>query len=145
IDSLDLIKKGNNQENVRAREAIRFLDQIGSQRNHDHFIRAQKENEKLPHWTCAGEFLVEESFRHNTSHVCQNEKIAKELHDNDITDEKPITDIPQEFRPILSCWLYFAHLANIDDILFVTENQELTKYAKMFGVPVVGVGNIPYR
>ncbi|RIB24677.1 hypothetical protein C2G38_2069411 [Gigaspora rosea] len=144
IDSLDLIKKGNSQENVRAREAIRFLDQVGSQRNHEHFIRAQKTNEKLPHWTSAEEFLIEESFRDYSSRTHKIEKtdVPTERCDNNITEERPIAGIPQEFRPTLSCWLYFARLANADDILFVTENQELTKYAKMFGVPVVGVGNV---
>jgi len=51
-------------------------------------------------------------------------------------------DVPQEYRPAISCWLYYAYMAKMNEILFVSEDQYLKKYAKMFGISVVDVGFI---
>ncbi|CAG8541773.1 10946_t:CDS:10 [Ambispora gerdemannii] len=107
IDSLDSIKKGDNQENARAREAIRFLDQQFQKRQdipndeqpHQQyygshfFIRAQKVNEKITPWD-------------------------------------------KNYRPLLSCVIYYYRVAKIEDVVLVTDDSQLTNYAKMFKLPV---------
>ncbi|CAG8531879.1 1199_t:CDS:10 [Diversispora eburnea] len=161
IDSLDLIKKGNSQENVRAREAIRYLDQQIKKSNHqvssspeqnhiEHFIRAQQIDEKLPQWAFAEGYLVDDGDQDNQDNIGDNDQ-TKDF-DEEKSEERQriinsnekfnINNIPKMYRPMLSCWLYYARLSNIEEIFFVTEDQELTKYSKMFGLPVVGVENI---
>ena len=152
------IKKGNNKENARARDAIRFLDQQFQKRQQqiskikqsenesEVFICAQKTNEKLPQWNCAENYLIEDEIFSNNSEgiVYKDQKDVEEESKNsdgiNIQEEKfDIMDIPQEYRPTISCWLYYAYVAKMNEILFVSEDQELKKYAKMFGISVVGV------
>ncbi|CAG8546926.1 1630_t:CDS:10 [Acaulospora morrowiae] len=139
IDSLDLIKKGSAQENARAREAIRYLD-LQFQKRHqqnpvEHFIRAQKVDEKLPQWASAEKYLDEKSLP---------ESIEYDGHDEGKEDMEKfsVDNVPQEYRPVLSCWLYYFRLSDIENTFFVTEDMELKKYAKMFGLPVIDVKDI---
>jgi hypothetical protein len=147
---LDIIKKGNDKENIRARDAIRFLDQQfhkrqqQSEKENELFIRAQRTSEKLPQWNCSEDYLVKEIDS-------SEDVIYKDQKDNDegskssdefnyLKEKKfDIMDIPQKYRPLMSCWLYYAYVAKMNEILFVSENQELRKYARMFGISVVGV------
>ncbi|CAI2186989.1 12671_t:CDS:10 [Funneliformis geosporum] len=156
IDSLDTIKKGNNKENVRARDAIRFLDEQldqqfskAKQNESELFIRAQKTNEKLPQWNCAENYIIKDGIFNDISRgiVHKDQKNIKESSKNsdDIyipEDKFDIMDVPQEYRPAISCWLYYAYIVKMDEILFVSEDQYLKKYAKLFGISVVGVGFI---
>ncbi|CAJ0757981.1 3000_t:CDS:10 [Entrophospora sp. SA101] len=123
IDSLDLIKKGNNPENARAREAIRFLDhqllkqqnqsnnnkepKNSNNHNNDHFIHIQKIHEKLQQWSCAKEYIKAED---------DNKK--QNVEDKNIKQ------------------------TTIENVDFVSEDELLIKYAKKFGISVVEVGNI---
>ncbi|CAG8592445.1 16337_t:CDS:10, partial [Acaulospora colombiana] len=137
IDSLDLIKKGSTQENARAREAIRYLDQQFQKRQQnpgDYFIRAQKVDEKLPQWALAEKYLIGENYQDNF-----DECNGQENEDEDMNpmEKFSVDDIPQEYRPTLSCWLYYFRLSDIGETFFVTEDKILIKYAKMFGLPIV--------
>ncbi|CAB4420940.1 unnamed protein product [Rhizophagus irregularis] len=150
IDYLDIIKKGNDKENIRAREAIRFLDQQfhkrqqQSEKENELFIRAQRTNEKLPQWNCSEDYLIEEIDSSEDviykDHK-DNEEGSKSSDEFNYLKEKKfdIMVIPQKYRPLMSCWLYYAYVAKMNEILFVSEDQELKKYAKMFGISVVGV------
>ncbi|RIA85426.1 hypothetical protein C1645_741585 [Glomus cerebriforme] len=154
IDSLDIIKKGNNKENVRARDAIRFLDQQFHKRQQqiskvkqnekedELFIRAQKTNERLPQWNCSENYLIGSEIDKSEDAIYKDQKDL-ESDDLNLKEKKfDIMDIPQEYRPLISCWLYYAYMSKMDEILFVSEDQNLKKYAKMFGISVVGVGLI---
>ncbi|CAG8482545.1 4492_t:CDS:10 [Funneliformis caledonium] len=156
IDSLDTIKKGNNKENARARDAIRFLDEQldqqfskAKQNESELFIRAQKTNEKLPQWNCAENYIIKDGMLNDNSRgvVYKDQKYIKESSKNSdniyIQEDKfNVMDVPLEYRPAISCWLYYAKIVKIDEILFVSEDQYLKNYAKMFGISVVGVGFI---
>ncbi|CAG8543395.1 3973_t:CDS:10 [Ambispora leptoticha] len=155
IDLLDSIKKGDNQENARAREAIRFLDQQFRKRqdisndekqqpNQQHhgshfFIRAQKVNEKITPWDKVAEYYYE-NVNDDTENNNDEESLEPDNNHNHHQQQSngnfEVMDVPRNYRHLLSCVIYYYRVAKIEDIVLVTDDSQLIDYAKMFKLPV---------
>jgi hypothetical protein len=159
IDSLDVLKKGNQKQNANAREAIRFLDQQFQRLQHS-AIRPQKVTEKLTRWASAEEYLITSSK--NQPSLTRNEH-SSSFHINNchrkcasdsgvLIDESAIHgsayetftvwDIPKEFRQILNACLYYTYVKNLPGFALVTTNEALTSFANMFAISVMQVDKI---
>ncbi|KAG0252084.1 hypothetical protein DFQ27_008294 [Actinomortierella ambigua] len=62
IDRLDMAKKGNDKENLKAREAIRFLDErMNTSLNGPSLLIAQNIKDSLGKWSESSEYLIQPS------------------------------------------------------------------------------------
>ncbi|RKO89343.1 hypothetical protein BDK51DRAFT_25867 [Blyttiomyces helicus] len=110
IDSLDRIKKGTDLTNVRAREAIRYLEQRFRFRTSH--LRAQGPDEHLEAWDASGRCHVD--------------------------SPDPVV-VPRYLRPVLACCLHIQAGAAPVEFALVTDNEEMAAMAVEVGVAVVGV------
>ncbi|KAG5462090.1 MAG: hypothetical protein BJ554DRAFT_5615 [Olpidium bornovanus] len=164
IDELDVLKKGTGVVNVRAREAVRYLDHTLSKRGPSRtpppasrggrrdqqqqhqkrtMLRVQRHNERLPAWSAAAEFLLPPTGALDAA--------AAASPDHPFTFEH-VSKVPKRLRDAISCclWRRKAGACGQEDatgqaavVTLVTEDAEQAEFAARFGIETCRTRDLP--
>ncbi|GAO49304.1 hypothetical protein SAICODRAFT_9237 [Saitoella complicata NRRL Y-17804] len=162
LDDLDRLKKGAETANIKAREAIRWLDRAptgkktaagngGTSTKGSFRFQGQEERWEGGWEACERFFippvepeLADTDSTHTPSETKDDTEHAEDAEEEEEEDLGPQhTDTPRHLRSLFHCYL-FLHEKN-PSIPFVTDDLELAQYASWYGIVCVSLEEIDKR
>jgi len=147
LSHLDRLKKGGEQVNIKAREAIRFLERCQNRKSkRETGIRIQSEQEKFASWTVCEKFfqkppsIVSQSpVESSLGSLKHQQTITEGSHESENEVEIfEFQNTPRYIRGSLGLFLFLQEHANRSEtIKLVTNDRELSEWALKFSITTV--------
>ncbi|OLL25031.1 hypothetical protein NEOLI_000137 [Neolecta irregularis DAH-3] len=144
LSHLDRLKKGGEHVNIKAREAIRFLERCQTRKTkRESGIRIQSEKEKLSSWTVCEKFFQKSTSIISrsplkSSSVCSNHKQTITEGSQESENDVPIFEFqntPRYIRGSLGLFLFLQeHTNRSETTKLITNDRVLSEWALKFSI-----------